>query len=103
MDAGAGVLIKKHVLYIGFAAWHITTHFHIIVPWILVPLIFAFRLPFFEPMAIDLASVHVSKIPVCSQLAFSRVVRELQESCELRGIASPKKFDAKFFDQKRHA
>jgi hypothetical protein len=106
MDAGARVLFKKHVLYLGFAIWHIITHFHIIVPWILVPLIFAFRLPFFEPMAIDLASVHVSKMPVCTEKAFSSLVQELQQSCELRGIAPPQNFDAKsnnWFDEKRHA
>jgi hypothetical protein len=106
MDAGARVLIKKHVLYLGFATWHIITHFHIIVPWILVPLIFAFRLPFFEPMAIDLASVQVSKMPVCTKEAFSSLVQELQLSCGHRGIAPPQNFDTEsknWFDDKRHA
>lgn len=102
MEDGTVVLFKKHAVYICVAAWHIVTHFHIVVPWILIPVIFAFRVPYIEPFVEDLASIQVSKIPNCNQ--FETVVQNVQTSCELWGLAPPKNYDVTtMLDAKRQA
>jgi hypothetical protein len=102
MEDGTVVLFKKHAVYICVAAWHIVTHFHIVVPWILIPVIFAFRVPYIEPFVADLASIQVSKIPNCNQ--FGAVVQNVQVSCELWGLAPPKNYDSTtMLDAKRQA
>jgi hypothetical protein len=91
---GTTVHIKKHVVYLCIAAWHVVTHFHIIVPWILIPVIFAFRIPFVEPIAFDLASVQVTKMPkeFCSDAGFKTLVRNVQQSCQSWNINIPKDY-----------
>lgn len=102
MEDGTVVLFKKHAVYICVAAWHIVTHFHIVVPWILIPVIFAFRVPYIEPFVADLASIQVSKIPNCNQ--FGAVVQNVQVSCELWGLAPPNNYDSiTMLDAKRQA
>jgi hypothetical protein len=105
MEPGTAVYYKKHVAYFCIAAWNILTHFHIIVPCILIPVIFAFRLPFVEPVAFDLASVHVTKMPnmYCSEDGFNRLVQNVQQSCQSWNINVPKdhKVNSKMFVSKR--
>ncbi len=107
MDAGSLVLLRKHAVYLCIAAWRIITHFHIVVPWALVPLIFAFRVPYIEPTEFDLKSVLVSKVPQCSNVSFSDSVHIVRGLCEEWGITPPEEYDEtkypKMFDLKRQA
>jgi hypothetical protein len=98
MEPGSIVLIKKHVVYHCIAAWHIITHFHIIVPWILIPVIFAFQIPILEPIVFDLASIQVSKMPKCNE---TEMLETVKGACRDWGLALPLNY--KKFDSKRHA
>ena len=100
MEPGSTVLIKKHVVYHCIAAWHIITHFHIIVPWILIPVIFAFQIPILEPIVFDLASVQVSKMPNCSAEG-KEVLETVQDTIRNWTLAPPINYTN--FNSKRHA
>jgi hypothetical protein len=83
MEAGTRTLIKKHAMYLSFAAWHIVTHFHVIVPWLLVPVIFAFRMPIFEPSEFNFATVKVANIPHsfnCTEKGIRNLLIEVGQS-----------------------
>jgi hypothetical protein len=89
MEAGTRTLITKHVLYLGFAAWHIITHFHVVVPWLLIPLIFAFRMPIFEPTVFNFATVMVANIPDCTDEGIRTTLHSVVLSCSAWGIEPP--------------
>lgn len=107
MDAGSLVLLRKHAVYLCIAAWRIITHFHIVVPWALVPVILAFRVPYIEPIEFDLKSVMVSKLPECTNYSFSTAVQKVRTSCADSKAEPPIEYNEtthpKSFDPKRQA
>ncbi len=107
MDSGTLVLLRKHVVYLCIAAWHIITHFHIALPWVLVPVIFAFRVPYLEPTSFDLSTVLVSEVRMCTDEGFRTLVSKVQNDCinSSPSINSPKDYDnsTMLFDVKRQA
>jgi len=101
MEPGSIGLIKKHVVYHCIAAWHIITHFHIIVPWILIPVIFAFQIPILEPIVFDLASVQVSNVSMPCSVEGKEVLVTVQATMKNWNLAPPINYTN--FNTKRHA
>ena len=64
-------------------------------------------MPFLEPIAFDLASVQVAKMPqmYCNDAGFKVVVQNVQKSCQNWNINIPKNYteNSKMFNSKRRA